>query len=229
MLQTIKRLWGKLFKDTEPIPETPEPSKPLIPHEWPFPHPKPTNTDYLIGQLIENVKVEGNHVYYVWNGERKRHIRDPQGRETALARNIVWWIEGRKVPPTSAGTGLSTNCGEPRCIKISHLTLRVYKKQHGPQNKPKSYTKHQAAKGKALAPKPKKKYTAEDRLHCDTRKIYFPTQSAGERAAREANKKENRKNGPRQYNYPCDQCDGYHLSHIKPSKFRGDRKKVGTW
>lgn len=223
------------FGSPTEVPKVPEDKPPFrIEHEWPFPSPQPPNEDYLIGELIKGVEKEGDHVFFVWNNQKRRHLRTTQGRETVLARNVIWWMEGRKVPITASGTGLTTNCGEPKCIKLSHLTLKVPTKIFGPENQEK---RHVVVKGKQPPiPKPIQrgnrtplvKFTKENRTKCITRKAYFETQPEAAAQAREYNRPEVRGKGPRQHAYPCTQgCGGYHLSKINPAKY--GKKVVGSW
>src|SRR4030095_584823 len=234
MFKALKRLLNCFRSSQSPSPVPEKPFK--IDNEWPFPSPQPTNEAYLVGELVKGVEVEGDHVFFFWGGEKRRHIRTPDGKETMLARNIIWWMEGRKVPVTSAGTGLTTNCGEPKCIKLSHLTLKVRNDIHGPKNqvKPANHVVKRAKQPPVVkfSSRPRvitdvPKFTPEDRLHCDTRKGWLPTQEEADKRAALLNRKEIRGNGPRQYGYPCQQCDGYHLTKTKPVKFA--EKVVGSW
>lgn len=208
-----------------------------IPHDWPFPSSQPTNDEYLVGELIKGVETEGEHTFFFWGGQKRRHLRTPQGRETILARNVVWWLEGRKVPKMA--NGLTTTCGEQKCIKLSHLILRMPQDLHGPENrpKPKAEVRHVVTKNKRppLPPKVKRgnrttleKFTKEDRTQCITRKGFFATEAEAKRYARELNRPEVRGTSPRQYDYPCTQgCGGYHLTKINPKKY--GKKVVGSW
>jgi hypothetical protein len=235
ILGFLKKLaFGTPFPEATPtaVPEEPKPFS--IGHEWPFPSPKPTNEENLVGELIKGVQIEGDHVFFFWDGQKRRHIRTQQGRETMLARNIIWWMEGRKVP--TMANGLTTNCGEAKCIKLSHLILRMPQTVFGPENKPKPEPRHTVVRSKRpLPPKVKPghstsltKFTKDDRSKCITRKVYFETEAAAKRHARELNKPEVRGTGPRQHAYPCTQgCGGYHLSKIDPKKY--GKKKVGSW
>jgi hypothetical protein len=244
MLYTIfDSLVNILFKSRNTEPEVQEQAvkeeKPFsIGHEWPFPSPEPTNPEYLVGELIRGVEREGDHVFFYWEGQKRRHIRTPAGTETVLARHIVWWMEGRKVP--AMANGLTTNCGEPKCIKLSHLILRMPQLQYGPANQTKPEPKHVVNRTKKssqpTAPPsvkrgnrtPLAKFSMEDRNKCITRKGFFPDEDTAERKAREYNRPEVRGTGPRQYAYPCTQgCGGFHLTKINPKKY--GKKKVGAW
>lgn len=202
-----------------------------IGHEWPFPSPEPPNAEYLVTELIKGVEVEGDHVFFFWNGQKRRHIRTTRGTETVLARNIVWWMEGRKVP--AMANGLTTNCGEAKCLKLSHLILRMPQTVHGPENK--LPVRHVAkAKQPPLPPKVRpgartklEKMANEDRLKCITRKAYFEHEGDAAAYARELNRPEVRGHGRRQYAYPCPSCSGFHLTKINPKKY--NQKKVGSW
>lgn len=226
-----KLVFGSPLPVKQQVPE----EKPFsIDHEWPFPSPQPKNEEYLVGELIKGVQVEGDHVFFMWNEQKRRHIRTPEGKETMLARNIVWWMEGRKVP--AMANGLATNCGEQKCIKLSHLILRMPQTVFGPENK-KPEPKHVVIRGKQPPiPKPIKrgnrtplvKFAKEDRTKCITRKVYFENEQDAARQARELNHPEIRGKGPRQHAYPCTQgCGGFHLTKIDPKKY--GRKKVGSW
>lgn len=222
----------------EAVQEVPEAKKPFsIPYAWPFPSPKPENEEYLVGEMIKGIQTEGEHVFFFWAGNKRRHIRTPQGRETMLARNMVWWIDGRKVPREA--NGLTTTCGEQKCLKLSHLILRISQVQYGPENRPKPEPRHvvNRTKRSVQPPGPPKikrghkttleRFTMENRSKCITRKGYFATKEDAERFVSDYNRTENRGKAPRQYAYPCTQCDGHHASKIKPEKF--GRKKVGAW
>lgn len=203
-----------------------------IGHSWPFPSPEPPNQEYLVTELIKGVQVEGDHVFFFWNTQKRRHIRTTRGTETVLARNVVWWIEGRKVP--SMANGLTTNCGEQKCIKLSHLILRMPQTVFGPE-KPVATAKHVVkAKQTPLPPKTKagsrtklEKFTKEDRSKCITAKVYFSTEAKAKHHAVKLNHPDVRGRGRRQYAYPCPSCDGFHLTKINPKKYAA--KKVGSW
>lgn len=217
-------------EETSPIEE----KKPFsIDHEWPFPSPRPPNEEYLVGELIKGVQKEGDHVFFFWNGQKRRHIRTPQGTETVLAKHIVWWLEGRRCPTGS----LVTKCGEQKCIRIDHLILKQPQVPYGPLNRDRTSvpTPRATRSSRPQPPKIKKgnstkltRFTKEDRNKCITRKVFFATEAAANRYAREINKPEVRGTGPRQYSYPCTQgCGGYHMTKIDPKKF--GKKKVGSW
>lgn len=235
MLYRIIDFLKKLaFGSPLPLQDPPEEKPPFrIQHEWPFPSPQPLNEEYLIGELIKGVEPEGDHVFFFWEGQKRRHLRTAQGRETVLARNVVWWLESRNCPETA--NGLTTNCGEPKCIKISHLVLRIPQTVYGPENR-KSEPKHVVVRGKQPPlPKPIKrgnrtplvKFSKEDRTKCITRKVYFESETDAARQARELNRPEIRGTGQRQHAYDCPQCGGWHLSKISPKVF--GKKKVGSW
>jgi hypothetical protein len=227
-------LFGK-SNTTATVQVQPEPEKKpfSIPHDWPFPSPEPPNPEYLVGELIKGVQVEGDHVFFFWEGQKRRHIRTTRGTETILARHIVWWMEGRKVP--SMANGLTTNCGEDKCIKLSHLILRMPQTPLGPVKsvpvkiipksqqppEPKHVVKKTSAKGNI--PKAEK----GDRSKCITRKVYFKTDAECHRKARELNDPKVRGRGRRQYSYRCTMCDGYHLTKHNPKKYK--TKKIGSW
>jgi hypothetical protein len=239
MFSRLSGFLKKLFIGTTPPPEAvPEEKPPFrIEHEWPFPSPQPTNEEYLVGELIKGVEPEGEHVFFFWDGQKRRHLRTTQGRETVLARNVIWWMEGRKVPSTAAGTGLTTNCGEPKCIKLSHLTLKTFSKPYGPERNPNpQHVVHKVPKAKQppLPPKvrpgqktPLVKFSYESRNKCITRKVYFETEAKAVVQARIQNHPSVRGHGQRQHPYLCTQCDGWHLSKTDPKKF--GKKKVGSW
>lgn len=223
-------------------PETPQETPALqIPHEWPFPS-KPGNTDYLLTEMVRGVEVEGDHVFYFWNGKKRRHIRTVKGTETVMARHIVWWMEGRKLPSTS--TGLTTNCGEDKCIKLSHLTLKLHNLPLGPQNRPKVqestgknsvHVEHHAGPPlpprlksgrRSLSSKPSE-HEKGDRTKCITSKVYFENEWSAKRKARILNDPSVRGRGRKVYSYDCPMCDGHHLTKTNPKNFVP--KKVGSW
>lgn len=228
----LKRIFGADKTTTIEVPPT-EKTGFSIGHEWPFPSPEPTNVEYLVTELIKGVQREGDHVFFFWGDQKRRHIRTTKGTETVLARNVVWWMEGRKVPKIA--NGLTTNCGEQKCIKLSHLILRMPQTVLGPE-RPAPKPVHVAkAKQPPLPPKVRpgaktklERMTMEDRLKCITRKAYFETEERAASYARELNRPEVRGNGRRQYAYPCTQgCNGFHLTKINPKKY--NQKKVGSW
>jgi hypothetical protein len=239
MLSVVKGLLKRIFgaDKTTTIEEPPAQEKTgfSIGHEWPFPSPEPPNAEYLVGELIKGVQVEGDHVFFIWGDQKRRHIRTTKGTETVLARNIVWWMEGRKVP--SMANGLTTNCGEQKCIKLSHLILRMPQLVHGPEREPVKPVHVAKAKQPPLPPKVRpgsktklERLNSEDRLKCITRKAYFETKERADSYARELNKPEVRGKGRRQYSYPCTQgCGGFHLTKIDPDKYNKHKKKVGAW
>jgi hypothetical protein len=229
----LKNLFGK-NKPTAP----PEPQKFTITHEWPFRSPQPLNEDYLLREMIRGVQINGDHTFYYFQGHKRRHLRTEKGRETHLARNIVWWMEGRKHPETS--NGLQTICGEPKCIKLSHLSLSSPKTVYGPHKpKPKPQINH-VAKNKqppqSKAPKnrkPQEKITLEkgDRSKCITSKVYFSTRNEARKRATFLNSPEIRGKGRRVYPYdtPCPYCFGWHLTKIKPGTYQKPQIKNSAY
>lgn len=219
----------------EPTPAQTPKSNPLtIEHEWPFPSPKPPNVEYLLNELVKGTKVEGDHTFFYWDGKKRRHIRTTKGTETVLAKHIVWWMFGRTYPKTS--NGLTTNCGEVKCIKLDHLVLKLPQIKYGPERKPipqavKVPKTHQPPappkieSGKATT---LDRYVKEDRNKCISRKAYFETEL---RARQEKNVINSRGRGPKLYVYPCTllDCKGWHLTHIDPKKYNKNKKRVGAW
>jgi hypothetical protein len=224
LVSFLKSIFGRKVTPvvTTPTPP-PEPTGFNIEHDWPFPSPKPSNTDFLITQLIKGVVVEGDHVFYIWDGQKRRHIRTSKGNETVLARHIVWWMEGRKHPKTA--NGLTTNCGEPKCIKLSHLILKhstaVYgpSRNKGPVKVVNPEPKHVVKKKPAPV---KEKLEKGDRSKCITAKVYFATEREASQKAAILNSKEVRGNGRRVYPYDsvCPYCLGWHLTKIKPGRYQ---------
>jgi hypothetical protein len=236
MMGFLKKLVFGSPTTTEAVQEVTEAKKPFsIPFEWPFPSPKPENEEYLVNEMLTGVQTEGEHVYFFWAGTKRRHIRTPQGKETILARNIVWWINGRKVP--NMANGLTTTCGEPKCIKLQHLALRMPQVQFGPENRPKPEPRHVVTRKGNRPPLPPKikpgqkstleRFSDENRTKCITRKGYFSDEVDAQRFVSHYNRPSVRGKAPRQYAYKCTQCDGWHASKINPEKF--GRKKIGAW
>lgn len=231
----LKKLVFENPAPVEEVQEVTEEKKPFsIPYVWPFPSPKPENEEYLVNEMLKGVQSEGEHVYYFWSGNKRRHLRTPQGKETILARNMVWWINGRKVP--NMANGLTTTCGEQKCIKLQHLALRMPQVQFGPMNRPKPEPRHVVRKSNRppLPPKIKpgqkstlERFSDENRSQCITRKGYFSDEIGAQRFVSNYNRPSVRGKAPRQYAYKCTQCDGWHASKINPEKF--GKKKVGAW
>lgn len=221
----LKHIFGR--KTPTPV-QTPEPTGFNIPHEWPFPSPKPSNTDFLILQLIKGVRVEGDHAFYYWGDQKRRHIRTLKGTETNLAKHIVWWMEGRKYPQTA--NGLVTNCGEQKCIKLSHLVLKHSIGAYSPSAKVKSPPapeKKHVVKKKTLSPAPK--LEKGDRTKCITAKVYFATEKEAQKKQQILNSKEVRGRGRRVYPYDCPYCDGFHLTKIKPGNYKAPTIRNSAW
>jgi len=227
----LRRIFGK--KAVAPV-EEPKPTGFNIPHEWPFPSPKPPNTDFLINQLIKGVRVEGDHVFYYWGDQKRRHIRTLKGTETNLAKHIVWWMEGRKFPETA--NGLVPNCGEQKCIKLSHLVLKHSMGAYSPSARvkqppveaPKLEPKHVPTK---KAAKPAPKLEKGDRSKCITAKVYFATEKEAKAKQSILNSKEVRGRGRRVYPYdtPCPYCGGWHLTKMKPGSYKKPNIKNSSW
>lgn len=229
LISFLKKVFGK---KTVPVVTEPKPTGFNIPHKWPFPSPEPPNTDFLINQLIKGVSVEGDHVFYIWGNQKRRHIRTAKGTETNLAKHIVWWMEGRKFPQTA--NGLVTNCGEVKCIKLSHLELKHSLAAHGPSIKqkkklpadPTPEPKHVVKKAPAPA-----KFEKGDRSKCSTRKVYFETLKDAQKKQTILNSKEVRGRGRRVYPYPdpCPYCSGWHLTKMKPGTYKKPTIKNSSW
>lgn len=231
----LKKFFGITSPSTtENVQAPPEKQCFSIPHDWPFPSPEPPNPEYLVGELIKGVEVEGEHVFFFWGGQKRRHIRTPKGTETILARHMVWWMEGRKHP--SVASGLTTNCGEPKCIKLSHLILRTPQTVLGPSKPapvrvvPKAEQppepKH-VVKNRPRKTVPAQKFEKGDRTKCITRKVYFETEQLARQKCNTLNRPEVRGRGRKVYPYPCPNCNGFHTTKINPKKFKP--KKVGNW
>lgn len=226
LVSFLKKIFGK---KAAPVVQDSKPTGFNIPYDWPFPSPKPPNTDFLITQLIQGVSVEGEHAFYIWGNQKRRHIRTLKGTETVLAKHIVWWMEGRKYPQTA--TGLVTNCGEVKCIKLSHLVLKhSLPTPYGPYAKktpvetPKPEPKHVVKK----APAPVK-HEKGDRSKCITRKVYFETEREAQKKQTILNSKEVRGRGRRVYPYDCPYCTGYHLTKIKPGAYKAPAIRNSAW
>lgn len=236
----LKRIFGfDITHDKDQAdPATPRETPALsITHEWPFPSPKPGNIDYLLTEMVRGVEVEGDHVFYFWGGRKRRHLRTAKGTESVMARHIVWWMEGRKLPKTS--TGLTTSCGEDKCIKLSHLVLKVHNLPLGPKVRPAGPVLVEHHSGPPLPPRLKSGRTTisskpsdfekGDRTKCITSKVYFENQSSAGRKARILNDPKVRGRGRKVYPYktPCPYCFGYHLTKMKQTNY--NPKKVGSW
>lgn len=200
----------------------------IFEYQWPFPSPEPSNVETLLVELASGVQVEGDHSFYFWNNQKRRHIRNSLGRETVLARHIVWWMYGKTYPKTA--NGLTTNCGEDKCLNINHLILKVVNIPHGPEKKC------------VPAPaKPSKPYIPHeehddfdhslhyDRTSCISCKAYFKDERTARKEVRELN---NRRGGrKRLFAYPCDLigCGGWHLTKVNPKKYNKQKNKGGSW
>lgn len=208
-------------------------------NEWPFPSTRPGNEDYLIGELIRGVQVEGDHAFYVWGDQKRRHLRTADSKETLQARYIVWWLEGRKFPDGSRG--LVSTCGETKCIKLAHLAIKLLEVPYGPENRkpdpvvvvrengnqkevPVVRAKPHIQKYKG----PKKPEVFEgERSKCVSAKIFFNTMDDARQKAKYLNHPEVRGNGRRIYAYDCPWCVGFHLTKQNPAK--NNFKAKGTW
>jgi hypothetical protein len=223
----LKRVFGR--KTAPVVVEEPKPIGFSIPHDWPFPSPKPTNTDFLILQLIKGVRTEGDHAFYYWGEQKRRHIRTLKGTETNLAKHIVWWMEGRKFPHTA--NGLVSTCGEQKCIKLSHLALKHSLNVHGPAVKGKSTpaSTPPAEKKHVVKKKTAPKLEKGDRTKCITAKVYFATEKLAQQKQSVLNSKEVRGRGRRVYPYDCPYCDGWHLTKIKPGAYKAPTIRNSAW
>jgi len=228
LVSFLKKLFGR---KTAPVVEESKPTGFNIPHDWPFPSPNPPNKDFLLNQLIKGVSVEGDHAFYIWENQKRRHIRTHKGTESNLAKHIVWWMEGRKYPQTA--TGLVTNCGEVKCIKLSHLVLKHSLAAHGPSLRNPTTTapktdpekKHVVKK----APKPVQKHEKGDRSRCITAKVYFETEREAQKKQQVLNSKEVRGRGRRVYPYDCPYCEGFHLTKLKPGAYKPPTIRNSSW
>jgi hypothetical protein len=229
LISLLKRFFGR------EKPSAPEPQKFTIPHAWPFKTEAPPDADALIREMIRGVRTEDGHTFYYYRNKKCRHLRTPQGRETHVARNIVWWMEGRKHPETA--NGLQTTCGEPKCIKLSHLSLVGPRKAYGPEKpKPPAPVRHVPKAKQPPQPKTPKggqrpKLTKGDRSKCPTRKVYFSTKHEAQVGARKINDPKIRGKGRRVYPYDtaCPYCFGWHLTKMKPGTYNRTQIKNSAW
>lgn len=175
-------------------------------HPWPFRGTQPNLSH--VEELARGTVTVGDHVFYVWEGQRRRYLRTSRGTETFAARRVIWWLEGRK-DPDSINSVMST-CGEEKCIRLDHLALGFpktpVKDKPVPSEKPSTKTDSEEIKVKG------------DRTKCYTRKVYYDSKAAATTQASFRNKPENRKGGPRLFVYKCPCCFGYHLTKQEPSK-----------
>jgi hypothetical protein len=208
-------------------------------NEWPFPSTRPGNEDYLIGELIRGVETEDDHVFYIWGGKKRRHLRTESNKETYQARYIVWWLDGRKFPEGSRG--LASTCGETKCIKLAHLAIKVLEVPHGPENRMSApVVIHRENGNQKDVPVVKAKPHIEQykgpakpdiiegsRSICVSAKIFFSTMDDAKLRAKYLNHPEIRGNGRRIYAYDCPWCVGFHLTKQNPAK--NNFKAKGTW
>lgn len=170
-------------------------------------------------------------MFYIWGNQKRRHLRTLKGTETNLAKHIVWWMEGRKYPKTAIG--LVTNCGEVKCIKLSHLVLKHSNLVIGP-----NLPKVKAPEPKKSTPEPKHvvkkkpapvKHEKGDRSKCITAKVYFETEKEAQKKQTILNSKEVRGRGRRVYPYDCPYCEGFHLTKVKPGAYKPPTIKNSSW
>ncbi|UDL16604.1 hypothetical protein SEA_ATUIN_210 [Arthrobacter phage Atuin] len=194
---------------------------------WPFQQKLPSNED-LNNLLAHLVEIDG-HVFYVWHGERRRHLRVDGYKEGHAAKRIVWWIAGRRFPQ---GSGLTTNCGEQKCIKLDHLKLSWPNTPYGPDLPPKPPAPPLKASQKPVeekSPEPEVDWEKGDRTKCWTSKVHY----SSKRKAREAAKRLNTVRPPgmkaRKLSiYDCPYCDGHHLTKRSEKEYI-KRKPKGSW
>jgi len=238
MIEFVINFLKKLFGKEEPPPEPEAPQKFTIPHPWPFKSGPPKDEDPLIREMIRGVQTIRGHAFYVYRGQTRRHLRNEKGRETHMARHIVWWMEGRKFPDTARG--LTTTCGEPKCIKLDHLALVPKGPELGPQrSKEIPKANHVAKRKQPPAPSAPKNKTQQEKPHlekgdrskCPTSKVYFKTQGEARRRATILNAPEIRGKGRRVYPYdtPCPYCFGWHLTKIKPGTYKRNPIKNSSY
>lgn len=223
LILKVSAFFKKLFGIEDPVKE---PEKFTIEHPWPFPSERPVDEDFFIRQLMDGVKVVGDHVFLMRNGYPVKHMRTPEGRQTHKARHIVWWLEGNEIPDNA--DGLRTKCGQDDCIKLSHLTpnfrpVKKGKTEQGtakePDSKPQTAPvepKKAKAEERIVVPK----IDPENRLKCISRKVHFDTQREAQEYVRILNHPQIRGRGKKQYIYPCDLgCHGWHLTKTKPGDY----------
>lgn len=204
--------------ETDPVSQVEAPVAPpegvfSMNHPWPFLGSKPNETHVI--ELASRTVIEGDHAFYVWGEEKRRHIYTSRGTQSFTAARVVWWLEGRKDPQRI--NSVRSNCGENACIKIEHLELRQATK---PEPTPKT---------ESLSKKVQRELnTPGDRTKCVTAKVWFPNEKKATEAARHRNQPEIRRGRPRLYTYPCPFCDGHHLTKQNPTK-RKNRKPKGSW
>lgn len=194
---------------------------------WPFHHEVPNNDD--LNNLLAHLVDDDGHVFYVWHGERRRHLRVTGYKEGHAAKRVVWWIAGRRFPE---GTGLTTNCGEQKCIKLDHLVLHWPNVPHGPElpQKPAAPPLKPVQKPvEEKAPEPEPEWEKGDRTKCHTAKVHYASKTKARAAARHLNKTRPRGMKAKKLRiYDCPYCDGHHLTKLSPKQYT-KRKPKGSW
>jgi hypothetical protein len=195
---------------------------------WPFHHEVPNNDD-LNNLLAHLVDVDG-HVFYVWHGERRRYLRATGTYlEGHAAKRVVWWIAGRRFPE---GSGLTTNCGEQKCIKLDHLILSWPNVPHGPElpQKPAAPPlKPSTAPTVEKSPEPEIEWEKGDRTKCWTAKVHYASKTKAREAAKHLNSTRPRGMKAKRLNtYDCPYCDGHHLTKRSQKEYT-KRKTKGSW
>jgi hypothetical protein len=231
MITLVKRFLSFLF-GTPQTTSAPEPKR-LIEYPWPFPSTEPKNVESLLGELVRGTETVGEHTFYFWGGEKRRHLRTAQGTETILARHMVWWMFGRKQPKTSSG--LVTNCGEPKCIKLSHLILKPSHVVLGPENKaqPKPEPKGTTLPKTRIVKKIEVEKKDLQRSKCISNKAYFATRLEAQQHKNMLNRTVMKGKNSKLYDYECQimDCKGYHLTHTNPNpkNKKKRRRQQGIW
>jgi hypothetical protein len=179
---------------------------------WPFQHEVPTTEDLnnLLSNLLEG---KNGHIYYIWGGQQRRHLRVDGHREGHAAKRIIWWISGRKFPE---GSGIASTCGEAKCIKLEHLALHWPNVPYGPDLPAKpAETPLKPAKKEKEAPPLDSYWNSGDRSKCITSKAYYPSKAKANAAAKRLNliRPEGIK-ARKLFTYDCPYCFGHHLTKI---------------
>jgi hypothetical protein len=222
-----------LFGVTPVVPEEEVVPEYVLPEEWPFDGPKPTNA--VIHKLNKGLETTGDHIVY----------RSPEtggyagvvkweGQEW-LTKVLTFWIaEGRLKEGHTFHTMRST-CDLQRCVHPDHLKPKYLASKDPNAPKPKKATlniNRVAGPPEYKVDQQKAPVTSEilegDRTKCVSAKVYFETLDKVKEVARLYNDHLRPEGGRKLYGYACDWCSGNHLTKQNP-KTRPQYKHKGSW
>lgn len=225
--------WLKGIFGYAPKPEPEVVPDYVVPEEWPFDGPRPTND--VIHVLNKGLETTGDHIVYR-SPETGRYagVVKHDGQEW-LVKQLTYWIADGKLAEGHTFSTMRAECDLQKCAHPAHLKPKYLPSKKSGAPKPKKSTlniNRVAGPPEYKVHRPKKPVTSEilegDRTRCVSAKVFFDTEAAAKEVARLYNEHLRPEGGRKLFGYNCDWCAGGHLTKQNPET-RPKYKHKGSW